>query len=95
MESRIEHDSMGEVSIPEGALYGPQTQRAVENFPVSGLTLPVIFIRSLAMIKKHAASVNRELKLIPSEISDATIQACEEVMEGKFENNFPQIACTW
>ena len=58
---RIEKDSMGELEVPKEALYGAQTQRAINNFPVSGLTLPPAFIRTIALIKKTAAKVNVDL----------------------------------
>ena len=64
---RIEHDSMGEVRVPEHALYGPQTQRAVENFPISGLRFPRSFIRALGLIKAASAKVNRELNELSPE----------------------------
>ena len=59
-EFRIESDSMGELSVPEDALWGPQTQRAVQNFPVSGLTMPREFIRALGLVKEAAAIANLE-----------------------------------
>jgi fumarate hydratase class II len=89
MKYREETDSLGTVRVPEDAYYGPQTQRAIENFPVSGLTLPDIFLRSVAMIKKHAASVNQDLGLISAETGKSIIQACEEIMTGKLKSNFP------
>ncbi len=89
MKYREETDSLGNVRVPEDVYYGPQTQRAVENFPISGLTLPDIFIHSLAMIKKHAAAVNQTLGLIPAETASAIIQACGEVIDDKFKDNFP------
>lgn len=89
MKYRKETDSLGTVRVPEDAYYGPQTQRAVENFPVSALKLPDIFIHSLTMIKKHAASVNQNLELIPPETGNAIGQACKEIMAGKFRTQFP------
>lgn len=81
-------DSMGTVLVPENAYFGPQTQRAVENFPISGLTLPLSFIYSLALVKKYAAIANTELGLLSGQLSKAIIQAADEVMEGKFDNQF-------
>src|SRR6185503_15297176 len=69
-EFRIETDSMGEMRVPASALYGAQTARAVENFPISGLWFPRSFIRALGLIKKHAAQTNAELGLIPRNIGE-------------------------
>ena len=63
---RTEHDSMGELSVPEDALWGAQTQRAVDNFPISGLTMPRQFIAALGLVKWAAAGANAELGLIPN-----------------------------
>jgi fumarate hydratase class II len=86
---RIEKDSWGEIKIPSDVYWGAQTQRAIENFPISGMTLPPIFIHSLALIKHACASVNRELNLIEPHIADAIIRASEEIRDGKFKNQFP------
>ncbi|RPJ17559.1 MAG: class II fumarate hydratase [Desulfobacteraceae bacterium] len=83
-----ENDSMGTVLVPEDAYFGPQTQRAVENFPISGFTLPLSFIHSLALVKKYAAMINSELGLLNGQISQAVIQAADEVAEGKFDGQF-------
>ena len=88
MKYRTESDALGEVKVSQDAYYGAQTQRAVENFPISGLKLPEPFIVSLALIKKHAARVNGELGLIDESISDAIIKAAQEVMEGKHDKEF-------
>lgn len=85
---RIEKDSLGEVHVPEGALYGAQTQRAVLNFPVSGMRLWRAFIWSMALIKRAAAEVNRDVGLLDPKIAGAIIQAAEEVMEGKWDDHF-------
>jgi len=69
-EYRVERDSMGEVKVPKSAYYGAQTQRAVENFPISGIGFPPRFIRALAIIKHAAAVVNQELGLLDSKITD-------------------------
>lgn len=79
---------MGTVRVPETAHYGPQTQRAVENFPISGLTLPSSFISSLALLKKYAAQVNRELGLLDRKISEAIDAAAQEVMDGILDDQF-------
>ncbi len=88
MSYREEKDTMGTVRVPAGAYYGAQTQRAADNFPVSGLTLPPVFIRSLAMIKKNAAHVNLELGLLEKATAGAVIQAAGKVMEGEFADQF-------
>ena len=64
---RVEHDSMGELKVPADALWGAQTQRAVENFPISGLTLPRAFIRALGLVKQAAARANTQLQLLDAE----------------------------
>ncbi len=86
---RIERDSLGEVRVPADALYGAQTQRAVENFPVSGIRFPRIFIRALGLIKGAAAEVNRDLGLLDERLAEAIIQAAEEVAEGRWDEHFP------
>jgi fumarate hydratase class II len=88
MSYREEKDTMGTVRVPADAYYGAQTQRAVENFPVSGFTLPPVFIRSLAMIKKNAAHVNLALGLLDKKAAGAVIQAAEEVVADKFADQF-------
>jgi fumarate hydratase class II len=86
---RIEKDSLGEVRIPKDALYGAQTRRAVENFPVSSIRFPRVFIRSLGLIKAFAAEVNAGLGLLNAEIAQAIHQAALEVAEGKWDEQFP------
>jgi len=86
---RVERDSLGEVSLPAGALYGAQTQRAVENFPVSGLRFPPVFIRALGMIKQAAAEVNLELGLLDADKARAIRRAAEEVAAGSWDDEFP------
>ncbi|MDH3443251.1 MAG: class II fumarate hydratase [Deltaproteobacteria bacterium] len=85
---RTERDSMGEVKVPQIALYGAQTQRAVDNFPISGVRLPSRFIRALALIKETAASTNEELKLIDPAIAVAIRRAAAEVRDGKHDREF-------
>ena len=87
-EFRIERDSMGEVKVPKSAYYGAQTQRAMENFPVSGITFPPRFIRALAIVKHAAATVNQELGLLDGGIADVIRHAAEEVMDGKLDKEF-------
>jgi fumarate hydratase class II len=79
---------MGEVKVPKTAYYGAQTQRAVENFPISGIGFPPRFVRALAIIKHAAASVNQELGLLDSKIADVIRAAASEVMEGKLDKEF-------
>ncbi len=86
---RIERDSLGEIQVPADALYGAQTQRAVENFPISDLRFPRAMIRALGMIKGAAAAVNAELGLLDSKIADAIQEAAAEVAEGKHDRHFP------
>jgi fumarate hydratase class II len=87
-EFRIETDSMGEVRVPAAAYYGAQTQRAVENFPISGIRFPRVFIRALGLIKRAAARVNLDVGLLPSEIASAIIAAATEVAEGSLDREF-------
>src|SRR4051812_7984897 len=88
-EFRIETDSLGEVEVPAHALYGAQTRRAVENFPISGLRLPRRVIRALALIKKAAAEVNKENGKLEPHLADAIISAAREVAAGKHDEHFP------
>ena len=87
-EVRIEIDSMGEVAVPKDAYYGAQTQRAVENFPISGIRFPTRFIRALGLIKFCAAGCNQELELLNPEIADAIRRAAGEVINGKLDGEF-------
>jgi len=88
-EYRIEKDSLGEVQVPRDALYGAQTQRAVENFPVSGIRFPRVFIRALGLIKAVAAEVNAGLGLLDAKLANAIHLASLEVSEGKWDGHFP------
>ena len=85
---RIERDSMGEFRVPTSAYYGVQTMRASVNFPISDLRFPRSFIRSLGQIKLAAAEVNAQLGLLDSELSEAIVRAAEEVVEGRFDDQF-------
>ena len=87
-EYRTEKDSMGEVKVPKDAYYGAQTQRAVENFPVSGIGFPPRFIRALALVKHAAASANRDLGLLNEKTADVIQRAAQEVMDGKHDKEF-------
>jgi len=88
MKYREEKDSMGTVRVPEDAYYGSQTQRAADNFPISGITFPAIFIQCLALVKKCAARVNSELGLLDSKLAETISQAAQEAAEGKHNDQF-------
>ena len=85
-EGRIEKDSMGEVRVPAGAYYGAQTQRAVENFPISGLRFSRRFIEAMGLLKACAAETLREDGALQDRVADAVIQAAEEVREGRHDD---------
>lgn len=85
---RIERDSMGEVKVPGWALFGAQTQRAVDNFPISGIRFPRSLIHALGLIKKAAAETNAELELLDHQIAVAIGAAADEVVEGKHDRHF-------
>jgi fumarate hydratase class II len=86
---RIEKDSMGEMKVPAAARYGPQTQRAVENFPISGEPLPPEFVHALGLVKRASARVNLELGLLDRATAEAIEQAADEVAEGRWDAEFP------
>ncbi|PJJ62219.1 class II fumarate hydratase [Compostimonas suwonensis] len=88
-EYRIEHDTMGEVRVPKDALYGAQTQRAVENFPISGSVLESAQIAALARIKKSAALANARLGVLDDDVAAAIAQAADEVITGALDSEFP------
>ena len=88
-EYRIEKDSLGEVKVPRDAYWGAQTQRAIENFPISGIRFPRPFIKALGLIKYAAAKVNKELGYLDPQLADVIMQAAMEVAEGKFDDQFP------
>jgi fumarate hydratase, class II len=85
---RIEVDSIGEVKVPKNALYAAQTQRAVENFPISGMKPYPAFIWSITLVKRAAAEVNKDLGLLDAEVADAIIQAGEEILNGQHHEHF-------
>ncbi|MGO2559235.1 class II fumarate hydratase [Brachybacterium sp.] len=86
---RIEHDTMGEVRVPASALYRAQTQRAVENFPISGQGLEPTHIHALAQVKKAAARANQELGVLDGSIADAIVAAADAVIAGEHDDQFP------
>src|SRR5580658_2136166 len=86
---RIEHDSMGELKVPADALWGAQTQRAVDNFPKSGLVMPRAFIAALGLVKQAAARANARLQLLDPQLAQAVDLAAAEVAAGKHDAQFP------
>ncbi|HSC29436.1 MAG TPA: aspartate ammonia-lyase [Vicinamibacterales bacterium] len=88
MKYRIERDSLGEVRVPAGAWYGGQTRRAVENFPISGLTAPPELVEATVLIKKAAAEANRDLRRLPADIAGAIVRAADEILEGSLRDQF-------
>jgi fumarate hydratase class II len=89
MITRFEKDSMGSVEIPQDSLWGAQTQRAVENFPISGLRFGRVFIDAIGQVKLACARANAELGMLDKLLSEAIIQACEEVIAGDWDEHFP------
>ena len=87
-EFRVEKDSLGEVKVPKGALYAAQTQRALENFPITGMKPLPAFIWSMALIKRAAAEVNMELGLLDERLARAIIEAGEEILDGQHHEHF-------
>src|SRR6266480_4862667 len=86
---RVEKDFLGELKVPKDAYWGAQTQRAIENFPISGIRFGRRFLYALGLIKMAAAQTNMELGLLDSKIGKAIVQACQEVMDGKLDAQFP------
>ncbi|WP_256943930.1 lyase family protein, partial [Halobacterium hubeiense] len=86
---RIEQDSLGEIEVPADAYWGAQTQRAVENFPISDATLGRRFVRALGVVKKAAAQANNDLGLLDDEKADAIVEAADEVIAGEHDDQFP------
>jgi fumarate hydratase class II len=86
---RVERDSMGELKVPAAALWGAQTQRAVNNFPISGMPMPPAFVRALGLIKWAAADANKNLRLLPAPIAKAIQQAALEIAAGEHLDQFP------
>src|SRR6478609_2225342 len=86
---RIEHDSMGEVEVPDDARWAAQTQRAVDNFPISGETIDRRLIAALAAIKGASATVNRRLGVIEKSVAGAIHDAAADVSRGRYDEHFP------
>jgi aspartate ammonia-lyase len=88
MKFRIEHDPLGEVRVPSDAYYGVQTRRAVENFPISGLTAPPELVTATVLVKKAAAEANASLGRLPADIAGAIVRAADEVLAGRLRDQF-------
>jgi aspartate ammonia-lyase len=88
--ARIEHDLLGEKEVPDSVYYGIQTLRALENFPISGVPLShyPIFIQALALVKMAAVNANKDLGLLTGSVADAIVQACNEILNGKYHEQF-------
>jgi len=86
---RIERDSMGEMKVPADAMYGASTQRAVENFPVSGRVVPVEVVRAFGMLKRACAETNNNLKKLDQKRTQLIVKVCDEIAEGKHDKHFP------
>ena len=89
MDYRVEKDSIGELKIPQGAYWGIHTQRAIENFPISGQKVNFSLIKAYCLVKKACAQANLELKLLSAGKAEAIVQACDEIVEGKLSGQFP------
>jgi aspartate ammonia-lyase len=88
MKFRVERDPLGEVRVPAAAYYGAQTQRAVENFPISGLTAPPELVVATVQIKKAAAEANRDLRRLPEDVAGAIVRAADEILDGGLRDQF-------
>ncbi|MFD1634364.1 class II fumarate hydratase [Haloplanus ruber] len=86
---RVERDSLGEIRVPADAYWGAQTQRAVENFPISDARFGRRFVRALGIVKKSAARANRDLDLVEADVADAVVAAADEVIAGDHDEQFP------
>lgn len=91
MQMRIEHDTMGEVEVPNEALWGAQTQRSLQNFKIGQERLPRAMIRAMGLVKKAAAITNAELKQLPDDLSQYIVGAAEEVIAGQWDSQFPLV----
>ena len=89
MTTRVEQDSMGDIEVPGDALWGAQTQRAINNFPVSGQPLPTPFIHAVVRIKRSAALANEKLELLDNGRARAIVHACDQLLSGAHEDQFP------
>ena len=91
METRIEHDTMGEIEVPASVYWGAQTQRSLQNFKIGQERMPRPMIKAMGTVKKAAALVNAELGQISKEISQLIVPAAEQVMSGKWDEQFPLV----
>ena len=91
MQTRIEHDTMGEVEVPSQALWGAQTQRSIQNFKIGNERLPRDLIRGMGLVKKAAALTNAELNQIPEELATYIVDAADEVIQGQWDDQFPLV----
>jgi fumarate hydratase class II len=89
---RFERDTFGEIAVPEHALWGAQTQRSLHHFDISSERMPPELLRALALVKRSAAVVNRELGTLDAAKADAIVQAADEVLAGKHDGQFPAVA---
>ncbi|HQU08399.1 MAG TPA: lyase family protein, partial [Opitutales bacterium] len=89
MNTRIEKDSMGAMDVPQEALYGASTQRAVLNFPISGKPMPAGFIRAIGLLKSACATANEQLGRLPKEKADLIRQVSQEIAQGEWREHFP------
>ena len=90
-ETRSETDSFGPIEVPADRYWGAQTQRSLENFPIGGEKMPVAIVRALGIVKRAAALANKELGVLDPRIADAVAQAAQEVIEGRFDDDFPLV----
>ena len=93
MDYRVEHDTMGEVNVPADKYWGAQTQRSRMNFTIGGepMKMPMEIIQAFAYLKKAAALTNQELGVLPSEKCDIICQVCDEILNGKLDDQFPLV----
>lgn len=89
MAGRIEHDSLGDVRVADEAMWGAQTQRSLHFFAIGTECFPAAFINAFAMVKKAAAITNRNLGQLPSKQADFVVAACDEIMQGRHDDQFP------
>ena len=91
MKIRIEKDTMGQVEVPADKYWGAQTQRSKENFKIGSGTMPIEIIQAFAILKKAAALANKELNVLPEEKSELIAAVCDEILEGKLDDQFPLV----
>ncbi len=91
MEYRLEHDTMGEIRVPEAQEWGAQTQRSLENFKIGTEKMPIEIIRAFAVLKKGAALANRDLGVLDQEKAEVIAEVCDEIIAGQFDAEFPLV----